>query len=38
MLCLLCVYIDSIGKETEIDGSDIHPEDYEITEKFEMVK
>ena len=29
--------VDSIGKEAEIDGGDILPEDYEITEKFEMV-
>ena len=34
---LIMTCVDSIGKEAEIDGSDILPEDYEITEKFEMV-
>ena len=34
-MIMLC--IDSTDKETEIDGGDIHPEDYEITDKFEMV-
>lgn len=34
-----CAYerIDSTDKEVEIDSGAIHPEDYEITEKFEMV-
>ena len=38
--CALWYYyvVDSIGKEAESDGGDILPEDYEITEKFEMVK
>ena len=31
----LCV--DSTDKVAESDGGDIQPEDYEITEKFEMV-
>lgn len=36
-MVVLIYFIDTTDKEAEIDSGDIHSEDYEITEKFEMV-